>query len=469
MAAPKKKAAQKKPAQKKPARKKVAKAAPAEARVLGPYDADPNALPEGIDFENHVIATYYSSWPRELDIVALAPVLAIEQSTGTWTPVPGETPEVRAKHVAKVIGVYEAPEYEYVVPNEVTERQYIIQIAFPAANIESQLPMLMTACLGNISMGGKIKLLDLRMPKVLLDGFQGPRFGIDGVYRALGIPKNKRRPLLNNMIKPCSGYPVEVGTELFYKAARGGCDIVKDDELIADMAYNRVVARVKAYMKMEKRVFEETGEHTLYTVNVTDRLPKMFDLARAVVDAGGNALMVNYLAIGPEAMRTLAEDRSINVPILAHMDCAGAYYMSPEHGVSSWIMLGKIPRLCGADFVVVPFAFGGKAPYLPERFRMTARCLTYPFGDLKPTMPMPSGGITPVNVPDAVRELGKEIMIGSGGGIHAHPEGPLAGARAFRQAIDAAVKGIPLQEAAQEHKELGISLGIWGVKTEFQT
>ena len=37
--------------------------------------------------------------------------------------------------------------------------------------------------------------------------------------------------------------------------------------------------RVKAYMKMEKRVFEETGEHTLYTVNVTDRLPKMFDLA----------------------------------------------------------------------------------------------------------------------------------------------------------------------------------------------
>lgn len=452
-------------------RKKTAKSkspTPIETCELGPYDAEPRALPEGVDFEENVIATYYVNFPKLLDVQALAPVLAIEQSTGTWIPVPGETPEVRAKHVAKVIGVYEAPQYEYMIPDDVTDRQYVVQMAFPAANIENQIPMLLTACLGNISMGGKIKLLDLRMPKALLDGFQGPKFGTDGVYKALGIPRNKRRPLLNNMIKPCSGYPVEVGTELFYKAALGGCDVVKDDELIGDMAYNKVISRVKAYMKMEKRVFEETGEHTLYTVNVTDRLPKMFDLAHAVVEAGGNALMVNYLAVGPEMMRALAEDKDINVPILAHMDCAGAYYMAPEHGISSWIVLGKIPRLCGADFLVVPFALGGKAPYLPERFRQTSMCLTYPFGDLKPTMPMPSGGITPVNVPDIVRELGNEVMIGSGGGIHAHPNGPVAGARAFRQAIDAAVKGIPLEQAGQEHEDLGMSLGIWGKKTEFQ-
>jgi len=461
MAAPKKKAAPKKATS--------IKAAVEETCVLGPYDAEPHALPEGIDMETHVIATYYTAWPKEMNIVALSPVLAIEQSTGTWTPVPGETPEVRARHVAKVIGVYEAPEFEYIVPDDVRERQYIIQIAFPAANIEAQIPMLLTACLGNISMGGKIKLLDLRMPKALLDGFQGPKFGIDGLYRALGIPRNKRRPLLNNMIKPCSGYPLEVGTDLFYKAALGGCDVIKDDELIADMAYNKVLGRVKAYMRMEKRVFEETGEHTLYTVNITDRLPKMFDLAKAVVEAGGNALMVNYLAVGPEAMRALAEDKDINLPILAHMDCAGAFYMAPEHGMSSWIVLGKIPRLCGADTLVVPFAFGGKAPYLPERFAQTARCLTYPFGNLKPTMPMPSGGITPVNVPDIVRELGNEVMIGSGGGIHAHPEGSAAGARAFRQAIDAVTNGIPLEEAAEEHKELGITLGLWGVHTEFKT
>ncbi|MBU1671005.1 MAG: ribulose 1,5-bisphosphate carboxylase [Actinobacteria bacterium] len=439
-----------------------------ESCVLGKYDADPYALPEGIDFETHVIATYYVEFPKQLDVVTLAPVIAIEQSTGTWTPVPGETPEVRARHIAKVVNVFEAPDYEYVVPDEVKDRQWIVQVAFPAANIENQIPMLLTACLGNISMAGRLKLLDLRMPKAILDGYQGPKFGSDGIYKALGIPKSKRRPLLNNMIKPCCGYPVKVGADLFYQAAVGGCDIIKDDELIADMSYNRVLERVKAYMKMEKRAYEETGEHTLYTVNVTDRLPKMFDLARAAVEAGGNALMVNYLAIGPEAMRTLAEDPDINVPILAHMDCAGAYFMSPHHGVASSIILGKLPRLAGADTVVIPFAMGGKAPYLPERFKQVVQALTYPFGKLKAMMPMPSGGITPVNVQDIVNVLGNEVMIGSGGGVHAHPEGPIAGGKAFRQAITAALKGIPVQEYGAEHRELGMALGIWGVKTEFK-
>jgi len=157
-----------------------------------------------------VIATYYTAWPREMDIVALGPVLAIEQSTAPG-PRSRERRRGQSQACCQAHRVYEAPEFEWMVPDDVTERQYIVQIAFPAANIENQIPMLLTACLGNISMGGKIKLLDLRMPKVLLDGYQGPKFGIDGLYRALGIPRNKRRPLLNNMIKPCSGYPVEVG------------------------------------------------------------------------------------------------------------------------------------------------------------------------------------------------------------------------------------------------------------------
>nr|MBC8274202.1 ribulose 1,5-bisphosphate carboxylase [Chloroflexota bacterium] len=60
----------------------------------------------------------------------------------------------------------------------------------------------------------------------------------EGVRKVLGVEK---RPLLNNMIKPCTGYTCEVGAELFRKAATGGCDIVKDDELIADASFNSVL------------------------------------------------------------------------------------------------------------------------------------------------------------------------------------------------------------------------------------
>jgi len=128
------------------------------------------------------------------------------------------------------------------------------------------------------------------------------------------------------------------------------------------MEYNHVVDRVKLYMKAEKRVFEDTGEaHPLYC-NVTDRLPKD---VRASPSSwwtrAATASWLNYLAVGPEAMRATAEDKDINVPILAHMDCAGAYYMSPHHGIASPYSLGQAAQARGADTVVIPFALGGKA------------------------------------------------------------------------------------------------------------
>jgi 2,3-diketo-5-methylthiopentyl-1-phosphate enolase len=91
---------------------------------------------------------------------------------------------------------------------------------------------------------------------------------------------------------------------------------------------------------------------------------------------------------------------------------------------------------------------------------------------IKRTLPMPSGGITPAHVEKVVNDLGPNVMIGSGGGIHAHPEGPVAGAKAFRQAIDAVMQGVDVKKYAKQENahELGVSLGIFGTKkTEFSS
>ena len=417
----------------------------------------PIALPDGVDYDDYVIGTYLVSYPAALPIPLIAPMLAVEQSTGTWLPVPGETPEVRCRHIAKVIGVYEMPDYESTVPPNLQNRQWFVQVAYPEVNIGEQIPMLLTTVVGNISMGGEIKLVDIRFPEKYVAGFKGPKFGIEGVRKVLGVEK---RPLLNNMIKPCTGYTCEVGAELFRKAATGGCDIVKDDELIADASFNSVLERVKTYMKIERQVYEETGERTLYTANVTDAIPKVFENAKRAVELGCNALMINYLAVGFPVMQALADDPKINVPILAHMDIAGAFYMSPWHGMSSHLVLGKLPRLAGADVVVIPAPYG-KAPVIDYKFKNAARNLSFPLYNLKPTLPMASGGITPSMVPQVMMALGNDIVIGSGGGIHAHPQGPIAGGKAFRQAIDATMQGVPLAEYAKEHKELAIALKEW--------
>ncbi|MFX1274263.1 MAG: RuBisCO large subunit C-terminal-like domain-containing protein [Promethearchaeota archaeon] len=440
--------------------------------IVDEFRSRPNALPEDIDYENHIIATYIAMLPRKMDAFYMMQAVCIEQSTGTFVPVPAETPETRRKHVAKVIGWWRIPDLEYDGAEQLFDSpknyQYCVQVAYPL-NFKPQFPMLFTTIYGNISMGGPLKMVDVRFPKEFLKEFKGPKFGDVGTRKILGV---KDRPLLNNMIKPCVYTGPEVGAELAYQAAVGGCDVIKDDELIADVGFNPVTERVTKFMEALDRADSEKGEKTLYTVNITDRVERMFELADIVQEHGANALMVNHISVGYSAMRKLAEDPSVKVPILGHMDLAGAFYQDPWSGISSPLILGKFGRLAGCDFIVHPAPYG-KAPTLADRFQETARQMVMPMGNaphIKATMPMPSGGITVSVVEKVVHDLGPNIMIGSGGGIHAHPSGPIAGAKAFRQAIDAAMQGIPVKQYAKDkgHKELSEALGLFGFKkTEF--
>ena len=423
------------------------------------YLENPEAIGlDGIDLEKYIIATYIIKRPKGQNVNYLSRFAAIEQSTGTWVRVPAETAEVRKNHVAKVLGVYELPYYEYIIPKDVKERFYCVQIGFPIVNFRPQIPMLFTSVIGNISITHGLKLVDLAFPKAWLQGFKGPKFGIDGLRELLKVPE---RPMLNNMIKPCTGHTAEVGAGLLYEAAVGGCDVVKDDELISNPAFNTIEDRIVAYMEAVDRADSEKGEKTLYTINITNKFPEMFEYADRVIELGANAIMINYLTAGYEAMRQLAEDPSIKVPILGHMDFAGAYIGGEWTGLTSMLVLAKLPRICGADTVVIPAPYG-KAEILDERYENSLRVLRYPLQHIKPTLPMPSGGITQGMVEKCMKEAGNDILIGSGGGIHSHPDGPRSGAKAFRQAIDAVMQGISVKEYAKDHEELAKALGLWG-------
>ncbi len=414
---------------------------------------------DGIDLEKYIIASFIIKRPKGQNVNYLSRFAAIEQSTGTWVRVPAETAEVRKNHVARVLGVYEIPMYEYMVPKDIKERSYFVQIGFPVINVKNNgIPMLLTTVLGNISITYGLKLVDLAFPKSYLEDYKGPKFGIDGLRSLLKIPK---RPLLNNMIKPCTGHTADVARDLVYKAAVGGCDIVKDDELISNAIFNTLEERITKVMEAVDKADSEKGEKTLYTINITSKFPDMFEYADKMVELGANALMINYLTTGFEALRQLAEDPSIKVPILGHMDFGGTYFGGIWTGMTSMLTFAKLPRICGADTVVIPAPYG-KADILDERYEQNLKALRFPLQHIKPTLPMPSGGITQGMVEKCMKEAGNDILIGSGGGIHSHPDGPIAGAKAFRQAIDAVMQGRKVKDVAKEHKELGVALGVWG-------
>lgn len=421
------------------------------------------AIPEQVEKEDrYVIATYYLETGATSDIISKISAIGVEQTTGTWVAVPEETPEVRERHVAKVVGIYEVPGHEFEVPPGLATRQFVFQLAFPAVNFGPQIPMLLSTVIGNISMSGKLKLLDLKFPSEFTSKFQGPKFGTQGVRDILGV---ETRPLLNNMIKPCTGYTPEVGVRLFGRAVRGGVDIVKDDELIADPPFCPRLDRVRLYMAEAKRIYEETGHRVLFTVNVTDRADKVRDNARRAIEAGVNGIMINYLTVGISALQALAEDPEIAVPILAHLDFAGTMYESPFSGMSSHLVLGKLARLAGADIVVYPSPFG-KFPFLKERYIEIGHHLLSKWLHFKPAFPMPGGGVMPSVVPSIIDDLGNDCILGAGGAIHGHPMGPEAGGRAMRQAIDATLQGLSLREYAGSHPELMAAIDAWGLLDE---
>lgn len=419
-------------------------------------------FPESLEQDRFIIATYYAAAKPSANMMKFAAALAIEQTCGTWLKVPGETPEVRERAIGRVIGVYETPAYQCGIPSDVTERNFIIRIAFPWQNFGTSLGRMLSAVLGNISSSGKVKLVDLEFPEAFLKEFPGPKFGVPGIREILGV---KDRPLLNNMIKPCIGLTPEKTAELAYEAAVGGVDVIKDDELVADPPFCRLEDRVKAVMPAIQRADEVKGEKTLYAFNITDSPSKMKENAYRALEAGANCLMVNYATVGLDATREITEDPNINVPILAHSDYTGATYESEWSGMAATLIGAKLPRLCGLDMVISLTPYG-KFYMMMDTFLNCGVQMLAPYGHIKPAFPMPGGGTTQGHIEDVMNKFGNDIMIAAGGAIHGHPMGPAAGARAFRQGIDAVMAGQSLADAGKEHKELGIALDLWGIYSE---
>jgi len=413
---------------------------------------------EELTGKGFVIATYSVELPAQTDIISKAASFAIGQSVGTWTEVPGLTRDMLDRHMARIVAVYDLPPVELSSQLPAGKRAAIVQIAFPEINFGSQFPMLFTTLLGNdVSTSTQLKLLDLQLSPSFAAGFTGPRFGIAGLRQYLNIPQ---RPILLNMIKPCTGYSPQEGAALFAASARGGTDIIKDDELLGNPSFNPLRERVAAYRHAADQVYEETGHRAVYCANITDQPDRMVENARRAQELGAGMVMVNAISVGLGIVQSLAENPNINIPILSHYAGAGALTESPSSGISSPLLLGKLCRLAGADASMFSSIYSAY-PLLRDKYLRTAQLQRMPLYHLKPTLPVVGGGIHPATAVRIVEDLGTDVMLAVGGAIQGHPDGTAAGGRAMRQAIEAVMDRVSLSDKAQTHIELRKALAAW--------
>ncbi|QFG00967.1 2,3-diketo-5-methylthiopentyl-1-phosphate enolase [Psychrobacillus glaciei] len=381
--------------------------------------------------------------------------IALGLTIGSWTDLPLLEQEQLKKHKGLVVSIIE---FEHILhPQKSDQIKAEIKINYPSANFSADLPAILTTVFGKLSLDGEVKLLDLEFSPELLAKFPGPRFGIDSIRDQLGV---YNRPLIMSIFKGVIGRDIHYLAEQLRHQALGGIDLVKDDEILFENPLTPFEKRITTAQEVLRQVYEETGNRTMYAVNLSGRTSELKAKAQKAKELGADAILLNVHAYGLDVLQELSEDNNIQLPIMAHPAYSGAFTSSPFYGVATPLLLGKLTRYAGADFSLFPSPYGSVA--LEKTTALSLGEELTKASAVKRTFPVPSAGIHPGLVPLLMADYGIDSIINAGGGVHGHPKGAIGGVLAFKQAVAAVLEEVPLAEAAEQHAELKIALELWG-------
>jgi ribulose 1,5-bisphosphate carboxylase large subunit-like protein len=413
----------------------------------------------------HIRVTYQVETTGSIE--ALAAKIASDQSTGTFTDVPGETAELKARCAARVAAI------RLLAPSEVPGfpstdagpfRRADVDILFPLEVVGTDIAALLTICLGGVfSIKGLtgIRIVDIDLPPAFVQAHPGPAFGMEGSRRLTGV---QGRPLIGTIIKPNLGLSPADSAAIAKELVEAGVDFIKDDEKLMNPAYSPVEERVKAIMPIILDHEQKTGKKVMYAFGLSSADPdQMLRHHDAIAAAGGNAALVNIVSIGPAGMAFLR--KRTRLVLHAHRNGWDILTRHPALGFAFGVYQ-KIWRLLGVDQFQVN-GIGAKYWEPDESFVESFRACSTPM--LTPddrALPVVCSGQWGGQAPETYRRTGRtvDLMYLGGGGIVGHPGGPAAGVRAIRQAWEAAVQDIPLDTYARSHRELAQSLERFGRK-----
>lgn len=375
----------------------------------------------------------------------VAEAVAAESSVGTWTHPKTLDYKIFKRLSAKVI--------------EIDKKKKLVKIEYPLDLFERKnICQLLATIGGNIfsmKLLKNLRLEDVKFPEKYINDFLGPKFGLEGIRK---IFKIYHRPIIGCIIKPKVGLSPQRTAEIAYQVFKNGVDLIKDDETLTDMKFCQFEMRVKKVIEAKKRAEKETGERKIFVFNLTSPIDKAEKRAELVKKYGGRCGMVDVISMGFSALDYF---RRQNFGLIIHAHRAGhsAFTRNKKHGISM-LVLAKLLRLVGVDQLHTGTVIGKMEGEKKEVIKIN-NFLKGKFGKLKPVLPIASGGMHPALVPKLIKILGSDLVINFGGGIHGHPYGSSAGARAVRGAILATMKKIPLTEYAKTQKELKMALKHW--------
>jgi ribulose-bisphosphate carboxylase large chain len=165
---------------------------------------------------------------------------------------------------------------------------------------------------------------------------------------------------------------------------------------------------VTAVQKAINEANRETGGNTVYAPTFSGGGLSLREQARMANEHGVKMALVAPMLVGIPAFVEMQVDLAI--PVMAHPAFAGAARIAPP------ALLGMLFRLFGADATIFP-NHGGRFGYSRDTCVAIARAAREPWAEVRPTLPVPAGGMTVERVDEMVSAYGADTMLLIGGGL----------------------------------------------------
>ncbi len=414
----------------------------------------------------YLLAVFHLTPGKGLNILQAAAEIAAESSTGTNFKVNTETAFSRQMNAL----VY-----------QLDLKRSLVWIAYPwrifdrGGNIQNILTFIVGNVLGMKEINA-LKLLDVWFPAAMLKHYDGPSYTLDELRKYLKV---YGRPILGTIIKPKIGLTAPEYAKVCYHFWAGGGDFVKNDEPQADQDFCPFEKMVNLVKKAMDRAVKETGHKKIHSFNISssdfDTMIKKCELiVKAGFEKGSYAFLIDGITAGWMAVQTLRR-KYPNVFIHFHRASHGAFTRDENPIGFSVLVLSKFAKLAGASGIHTGTAGIGKMAGSPEedvvaahnilRYNEKGHFFEQSWGGVKKCCPIISGGLNPTLLKPFIDVMGTTDFITTmGAGVHAHPKGTKAGAKALIQACEAYQKKIDISKYAKTHKELAEAIKFFSQK-----
>ncbi|MDX1630477.1 MAG: RuBisCO large subunit C-terminal-like domain-containing protein [Thermoanaerobaculia bacterium] len=332
-----------------------------------------------------------------------------------------EDPEAKAREIAieqtaELPADCFSPEIDRRVVGRVEEMERLdrsrhrVTISYSAGLAAGELPQLLVVLLGNLSMYRGIRIVDVGWPDELLEALPGPALGVPGLR--FRLPGTEGRPLFCAALKPVGLSTAELA-DLCLALARGGADLITDDQGLADQDTAPFEERIRACVEAVERARDETGHRSLYLPHLTGPVESLEPRLTLLKEIGISGALICPFVTGLDTLRWLAERSGLF--LMAHPAASGWYWQG-NPSVAPEVILGDLLRIAGADGVIFPNP-GARFPFSEEDALALVDRLRRPLGGLRPSFPVPGGGIQVETLDHWSRRYGPDTVFLIGGSL----------------------------------------------------